>query len=117
MPDLMHLTLQTIHDLDPRVAAMVESHLATLARDCISRPTDKKPRRLTLQISAKPIPLVDPNDGRNVDCETVEIEIAAKITIPNHRSRDFRMNVTRGGFSFNPDSPDNPNQSTLFKQE
>ncbi|MCY2968291.1 MAG: hypothetical protein NT069_32455 [Planctomycetota bacterium] len=113
MISLKDLTIENLPKLEPRLEALINEKLREIANDLISRPTEKKARKLTLQFDFIPKAKVDPGDTREVVCEAAYMAMQAKSSLPTYRTRDFEMRCARRGFQFNPDSPDSVNQTTL----
>lgn len=112
--ELVQLNLQHLVLLDPRIGAMVEADLATIARDCMNRPTDTRARKLVLQFEITPVPDIDPQDSQSVSCDRVQVSLQSKTTLPNRKTAVFPMDVSKGGMRFNADLPSNLDQQTLF---
>lgn len=110
---LQELKLASLADFeDGRVAAVFDRHLRAAIADCEDRPSDKKPRLVTLTLAVLPVTL---QDGSLVD---VAIEARAAGKIPPHRSRTVACSVKHGGrVLFNGLSPDDPHQRTIDEIE
>ncbi len=83
--------------------------LAALVKDCTSRPSIKKTRRLTLTIDVEPLI----NQDGTCDDVSVDVEVGAKAPaklVPTHRMRT----TANGGLRYSPESPTNPDQKTIF---
>jgi len=86
--------------------------LETVIRDCLDRPGDKSTRKVSLHMKIKPVMA---QDGDVVDCE-VGFEIVAKLPAYQTAARPYA--VDRGGrLIFNPDAPENPEQTTIMDGE
>ena len=105
---LTKLTFRSLKDLDPAIEPLLDKHVSAISNDCINRPGDKTPRKIILEMVF--LPIID-QDG---ECDEVEMTLECKSKVPVYRTRGHRMRVTRGGIGFNIDSPDNPNQQSLF---
>lgn len=103
------LSLETMAMVDyGKIDAALQLHLKRAGQDCMDRPGDKNPRKVTLTISLKP---VIQQDG---DVTDVDAEFEISSTVPKHRSRPIHMMPRRGGhLVFTPESPDNAEQMTI----
>jgi hypothetical protein len=94
-----------------KIDLLLRRHIARIAMDCMDRPGDKSPRKVSLEFSCVPIP---DDDG---SCESVRVEIEAKSKVPTHRSKPYHMRVTKGGLLFNQDFPEDLDQQPLPYQD
>lgn len=99
-PQLQQFRLATVEQLDHRVAALFDKHVARVTQDCMDRPGDKHARKVTLTFSVVPVP--DPDSG---ECEHVMVEVEAKSRMPDHRSPAYPMDVSKAGLRFNSADP------------
>ncbi|TXH46016.1 MAG: hypothetical protein E6Q97_30420 [Desulfurellales bacterium] len=96
------LNFSSLNDLhDGRIARLLSTHLKRIAEDCMDRPADKTKRKVTLEFVAEPIP-----DDEGLGCDHVNLEIECKSKIPTYRSKKFEMRVSKGGFLFNKEFPE-----------
>jgi hypothetical protein len=78
------LSVATINEMeDGRIAAEFNRELSALAKDCYSRPGDKRPRQVTLKVTIKPI--MD-RDGR---CDSVKLTADVSSKMPDLRSPEY----------------------------
>ncbi len=110
---LRKLTLQTIPELEPRVALLFEKLCRLIAEDCMDRPTEKKARKVVLQITCVPVVRTLREKGDLPECDLVRCQISAKHTIPTHSSTELDLDVNSAGFRFNADFPDAIDQRPL----
>lgn len=91
-PVLQQLKLETLDQLDDgRVAIAFAQNLKSIIQDCMDRPGDKRPRKVTLVLSA--VPQVA-NDG---SCEGISTEFEIKQTRPNQRSKAYSLAANKAG--------------------
>lgn len=109
----MKLSLDALKSLDLGVIdAMVSRHCQDIARDCIDRPTDKRPRRVTLEITMKPEAYSGP--GGQTFCEEVEATFDVTARLPNTRSRAYRLGVKAdGSVIIQTDDANDPDQLSI----
>jgi len=110
--NLTKLTFASLGLLDGRLEPLLEKHVVGIANDCINRPADKTPRKVILEFVITPI--CDPMTN---ECDDVDLVVECKSKVPVYHTPGYRCRVTRGGLGFNADSPENPDQKTLFTQE
>ncbi len=107
--ETVQLDFRSLADLhDERIAKLLRLHLQKIAQDCMDRPGDPAKRKVTLEFIAEPV--LDEHG----QCETVKLEIECKSKVPTFRSKKFEMRVTKAGFLFNKDFPDDIDQPALF---
>lgn len=107
--DLALLQFESLESLyDGKVAAALAHHLKNICMDRMDRPGDPSKRMVTLKFVAKPI--ID-QDG-NADRAGLEIEVFSKT--PVHRTNPIPMKLTKSGFFFNRELPDDLDQQSLF---
>ena len=109
--NLTKLTFASLGLLDGKLEPLLDKHMAAIASDCINRPGDVTPRKVVMEFVVTPV--IDPSTN---ECDDVDLVVECKSKVPVYRTRGYRMRVTRGGLGFNADSPDNPNQQTLFRE-
>jgi hypothetical protein len=108
----VQLTLESLGQLDDgRVAKMFTHEIKRAVQDCIDRPSDKKPRTVTLELSLEPI--VVNNDGivETEGCDG-EFKISSKVPTRRSKSYSFRSNK-EGHLAFSANSPENKDQTTF----
>jgi hypothetical protein len=109
---LQSLTLANLKDLDlGKIDEAFQRHLARAAIDCMDRPTESKPRVVTLQFEVVPVEV----DG---DCDEVVVRIQTTSKVPTHKTRPYSLAPRRNGaLVFNPDSPTNVAQGTFLPDD
>lgn len=107
------LTLKSLADLDlGKGAEAFQRHLRRAIEDCMDRPADTTARKVTLEISVVPVM------EQGGDCTEVAAQIHCASKVPPHRTKIYSMGVRKGGhLVFNPDSPDDINQTTFLGEE
>lgn len=107
------LTLDSLKHLDlGKADAGFKTHLERAARDCMDRPGDDKKRKVILEIAMEPLMLPDGT------CDEVKAQIQITSKIPSHRTRVYSFGLRRNGtLTFNEDSPDNVNQTTMLEDD
>lgn len=110
---VVQLTLDSLVNLDlGKGAEAFNRHLRRAVEDCMDRPADTTARKVQLEISL--IPIME----QGGDCVEVSAQIHAASKVPPHRTKLYSMGVRKGGILvFNPDSPDNVNQSTFIDED
>jgi hypothetical protein len=91
-----------------KIDKLLTQGLKQVIQDCVDRPTDKKPRKVTLQLDFVPIP-----DDLGT-CDEVSMSVQSKVTVPVKRTKTYSVGAKPSGEGFlNLASDDNVNQSTL----
>lgn len=110
---LEKLRLNSLEDFDPRLEALFQKHLQTIAADCIFRPGEKVKRKLTLEFIFEP-----ELDPESKELDRVHITVEAKSKVPTYRSKTLQLDCGRDGFRFNAGVPENLDQTRLpYKEE
>ena len=109
---VLTLELKTLQELDGgKVAVALAQHLRRAANDCYDRPNDKIARKVSLEMSLKPV-----TDDRGTACVEVELQAHVASTVPKHRTRALSLGLKPNGtLLFNPDSPDRIDQTTFLE--
>lgn len=110
------LTLENLKLLDfGKIGAAFNAELEHVVKDCCDRPTDNRPRTVTIQF--KLAPEVDVKAGLiQADDILVGCEIASGV--PKRRTQVYKMKPqANGALVFHPDLPDEPDNSTLYDEE
>jgi hypothetical protein len=82
--------------------------MADAVRDCIDRPGDKRPRKVTMEFVI--VPVVEENGS----CEGVTGEFKVKTTIPHRQTKPYSFGLNRQGkLFFSEESPSNVDQTTF----
>ena len=113
---LQRLSLESIGSLDGG-ATMETFQLAVqkAVTDCINRPNDKRARKVNLQLTLVPVPVVT---GNTIDCDGAKGTFQCKVRIPDYETREVDFGVQNSGdLIFNPDSPRDHKQMTLLEGE
>lgn len=92
---------------DGRIEAMLAVHLTRAARDCLDRPGETKPRKVTLQFEFVPV-LESEGYADRADCA-----IACKSNLPNHVSPTVQVELNPQGFLFNKHVPESLDQHSF----
>lgn len=103
-------TLESIRDLDfGKIQTAFNAELERTTKDCLDRPSDDRPRKVSIVFSLSP---ELPTDG---DCDSVSVECEIHSSVPKRRTKVYTMvpNVL-GKLFFNPDLPDDPEQDSLL---
>ena len=110
---LQAFTLENLENLDLGKASVAfNRQIRRIAEDCLDRPGDVNPRKVTLEIVAKP---VTNDDG---SCERVKLQIQVASKIPSYRTRVYDLGLRKNGvLVFSEDSPENIDQTTFFDGE
>ncbi len=109
---LEQLRLDTLGTLEPRLEAVFQRHLASIAQDCINRPREKNKRKIVIEMTIEPVQ--DPETG---ECEHCNISVEARSKVPTHRTKSFQLAPSKAGFRFNSEVPENINQPGLFSKD
>lgn len=107
------LNLQSLAELDlGKGAEAFQVLLKRAVEDCMDRPGDKTARKVALEIHIVPVM------EQGGDCTEVSAEIHCTARVPTYRTKPYSMGVRKGGMLvFNPDSPDNINQTTFIDED
>lgn len=110
--ELTPFTLANIHTLDKeRYGKAVDLLIKKAIEDCLDRPGDDRPRKLTMQMSFVPVTAAE---GRTIECEGAKVVGQAKLAIPNFETKvvDIGVKSTGHGY-FNEANPEDHRQGTL----
>lgn len=107
---MLQFTLDNLRELDGGKASIAfEQHVRRAAMDCMDRPGDNAARKVTLEITLKPV--MEPGG----DCTEVKAQLKASSAVPKHQTKEYSFGLRRNGMlAFNPDSPDAVDQKTIF---
>jgi len=101
LAELVNLDLGKAH-------AAFQAELGKVIQDLQDRPFDDGKRTVTLKLELMPEELI------HGQLETVKTTILIDSKVPTKQTRAYSMRVTQQGrLTFNPESPDDPNQKTL----
>ena len=103
------LTLKTLAELDDSLPTDFEAMLAAAVKDCLKRPSIKRKRSVSIVVEVTPVLR---QDG-TVDDIRVDVQVAGKSPAKIVPTVTARATV-HGGLKWNPDSPGDPDQKTLF---
>lgn len=110
---LTELTLSTLEQIDGGLAVeMFKVEMLHAVRDCDDRPALKKPRTVTLEC------VITPECDDHGSMTGVELDFQVKSKVPMRKTKPVHAFVdSKGKILFNPNSPDNVNQATIFDAE
>lgn len=116
MPNVKQLTLETLPEVARgTVQTAFDRLVAAAIADCIDRPAEKKPRKVTLAIAFSPIPELI---GNEYFADRAACKIAVKPSFPEMATGvlDFSIQNRAGRAEalFAPDSPESVDQATMF---
>ena len=77
-----------------KVQAILNAELKRAVQDCLNRPTDKKTRKVYLEISMVPVP----DDTGDLDHILIEFDATSKV--PKRRTAPDKVGVTKAGQIF-----------------
>lgn len=108
----IQLTLAALKELDDgRVSVAFDHEIKRAVQDCMSRPGDKKPRTVTLELTLTPI--TANNDGL-VETEGCHGEFAIKSKVPTRKSKTYEFKANKAGhLSYSSNSPEAVDQTTF----
>lgn len=103
--------LKTIHLLgDGTLNQDFETTLASVVKDCTSRPAIDKPREVKIVVTVRP----KPNQDGTCDDVVVHVQVASKA--PAKQIQPYTMRATaNGGLRYQPADPSNPDQTGIFE--
>lgn len=109
---MTELTLEQIVDLAPEIVATFNQRLRLAAADCEDRSNDGKARTVSLEVKMTPV-----ENPSTRTCDKVEVAFSCTGKVPANQTQTYSIAIskTRAGTAllFNPDSPDNVDQSTF----
>ncbi len=113
---LRRLTLASLEELNFGQAEAAFRHLIQqVVKDCIDRPGVKAARKVTMQLTVKPIASVR---GNTIDCESASGVLTLRGKCPDYETDLINFGVQQdGSLIFNPDCPDNHRQQSLLTDE
>ena len=92
-----------------KIARQFERAIRHAILDATENPNNEKARKVVIQFNSTPCP---PESGENLD--RVDVTALVRQVTPTHSSAVHTMKVGKAGvLSYNPGSPDEPNQGTL----
>lgn len=108
----VQLTIGSLEELDDgRMAAAFLHHMKRLIQDCHDRPTEKKSRKLMMELTVKPVVA---SDGGIVECEGADADFRFRSKIPDHCSKTYSLRTNKNGqAAFSSTSPENADQTTF----
>lgn len=109
------LTLATVPELaHGKVGVAFDRECKRMIRDCIDRPSDERPRKLVLQVTFKPVAVVD---GQCVTCEGARAVAKIRGMAPDYETQEIDLGVREnGGAVFSPTCPENHRQMAMFEE-
>lgn len=107
------LTLDSLRNLDlGKASTMFDLALARLATDCLDRPTNDRPREVTLKLIIKPI------IGPDGSCSSVDLQIKVNSKVPEHQTKPYNLGLRDDGtLMFNEFSPEQFGKLTMYAGE
>lgn len=119
MPAVKQLTLETLPEVARGAVEVAFDRLVAAAiADCIDRPAEKKPRKVSLVIGFSPIPELI---GNEYFADRAACKIAIKPSFPQMETGVLDFSIkTRAGRAealFAPDSPESVDQATMFDED
>lgn len=110
---LFALTASTLSKLDRgSAAAALDLAISRAVRDCLDRPGEDRPRKITLQIDVVPVKEVIDNV---LSCEGARGIYKVRYRQPDWESQELDFGVRENGMLvFSETSPGNHRQSTFF---
>ena len=116
---LERLSLESLAELDNGIAVKQFLRLLEQAQaDIKSRPGEKRPRKIQIQLSLTPKTVIERDDELGTT-ETIltgcALGIFLDVKLPNRRTLEYDLGVgVDGALFFNPNSPFDHRQPTLF---
>lgn len=109
----VELALENLKELDfGKVPAAFLVERDHVVRDCMDRPHDDKPRKVTITFIFKPV--ID-TDSRTIDCESIDVGVEVSSTLPKRTTSIYSMSPKKNGMlTFHPDLKRDPDGSTLY---
>lgn len=103
------LNLKSLREMDNgKIDKLLLQGLRQVIQDCVDRPTDKKARKVTLQLIFSPIP-----DDLGA-CDEVSMSVQSKVSVPVKQTKTYSIGAKPSGEGFlNLASDDDVKQSTL----
>jgi hypothetical protein len=104
-------SLANLTELDlGKVDVAFKTHLHRAVKDCMDRPNDQSPRKVTLSAILKP----DRDQSGPINGEMVLLQCQVASTVPAHRSKVYQCLPRKGGqLVFESTSPENVNQTSF----
>lgn len=112
---LLFLDLATLKDLDNgKPAIAFRRAVEDCVKDCSDRPTEKRDRKVTLELLLTPVPAEDPEFEGTFRACGVTGEFKIKSSIPNRQTRPYSFGLDKNGrLFFSQESPSNVSQTTF----
>ena len=117
MNNLVRFNLSSLSELHGgRALETFQEATKRAVLDCLERPGDKRARKVVMQMTIVPVPLIQ---GNTIDCDSAEGSFQIKCTIPQWETESINFGVQNdGNLIFNPDSPrDHKLATPLFDNE
>jgi hypothetical protein len=113
---LKRLSMETLKEIDSgMVMELFHSALQHAVTDCMERPADKRPRKVTLQLTLKPVAEIN---GTMIDCDGVRGCFQCRAKLPDMETKTYDFGVQQGGkLVYNEDSLTNHRQTTMLENE
>jgi hypothetical protein len=112
---LLLLDLATLKDLDGgKPAIAFRRAVEDCVKDCADRPTERRSRKVTLELVLTPVPAEDPEFEGSFHADGATGEFKIKSAIPNRQTRPYSFGMDRNGrLFFSTESPANVKQTTF----
>lgn len=115
--NLVELNLATIQQLqDGAVFQQAQKLIQQAVADCESRLTEKRPRKVVIQLEIEPVTALVDIDEENTKrvLEGVKLRLQMDIKCPTRKTMEFDCGVGEGhSLLFNPENPHNHRQAGL----
>lgn len=113
---LFALKAETLSHLDMgRASAALDQAIKKAVLDCLDRPGDDRPRKVTMTLELKPVMEVV---NQSITCEGCTGQYAVRLRTPDWSSNKLDFGVRQNGtLVFNEHSPANHRQTTIFDND
>lgn len=121
---LQRLSLESMKRLDAgRAMEAFQLCVERATQDCVDRPGDNRARKVLLQMTFKPVTVVN---GNTIDCDGAKGSFQCRVKIPDWETQevDFGVRETRdergdkhATLVFNEDSPRDHRQRTMLPDD
>lgn len=112
---LKRLSLDSLRELDSGLAVETfQQAVQRAVKDCLDRPAEKKARKVILQMTIVPVPVIN---GNTIDCDGVKGAFQCRCKVPDVELQQIDFGVQKdGNLIFNPDSPRDHRQATMLEE-
>lgn len=102
--------IEKIGELDPVVSAQINKMIIEASNDCHNRPSDKSPRKVTIDMNFRPEP--------ETDGDQIAMDFDLAIKTPKRHSRLFNFSrKANGKLVFNSSNPGDIRQMSLDEKD